>query len=78
MSRARVIAVGFALLRTGYVDVIMNTFCWLWCDRNFDFAEAPFAVSIVVVSCTAPRFVPVSSNAFMINHIVVHKRKLTA
>lgn len=34
VSWARAVTVRFAVARTRYIDVEMNTFCWLWCGRN--------------------------------------------
>lgn len=41
-------------------------------------AKTPFSVSIVAEGCTAPWLLSVSSNAFVINHVVVYKGELAA
>ena len=41
-------------------------------------AKTPFSVSIVTEGCTTPWLLSVSSNAFVINHVVVYKGELAA
>lgn len=43
---------------------------------TFYFTVTPFAVSVEIVRCAAPWFSLVSSNAVMIDHIVINKREL--
>lgn len=45
---------------------------------TFSIAKTPFSVSIVIEGCATPWLLSVSSNAFVINHVVVHKGELTA